>query len=103
MTGPIMLAQAVLILLKNRALMEHSAHLAPLLTTNVHAAEAHLRLEMGFPAALAEPGYHTGQFSGRGFQWKSFFVRGDWYICTRRTHQPHDCGTPARDGRFRGT
>ena len=102
MTGPIMLAQAVLILLKNRALMEHSAHLAPLLTTNVHAAEAHLRLEMGFPAALAERDYHPGQSGSRGFQWESFPGLGEWCICTRHTQQPHDCGTPARDGRFRG-
>ena len=68
MTRPIMLAQAVLILLQNRALMEHSAHLAPLLTTNVHAAEAHVHAEMGFPAALAERGYRPGQPGSRGFQ-----------------------------------
>ena len=47
-------AQAVLILHENRAPMEHSAHLAPLSTTNVQAAEAQIRAEMGFPAALAE-------------------------------------------------
>ena len=47
-------AWAVLILLQNRAPMEHSAHLAPSSTTNVQAAEVQIRAEMGFPAALAE-------------------------------------------------
>ena len=56
-----------LISLEDRTLMKHSAHVAPLSTTNVQAAEAQVRADMGFPAALAEPGYHTGQFSGRGF------------------------------------
>ena len=64
----IMPAWAVLILLQNRAPMEHSAHLAPLSATNVQAAEAQIRGEMGFPAALAEPGYHPGQSTSRGFQ-----------------------------------
>ena len=83
--------------------MEHSAHLAPLLATDVHAAEAQIRAEMGFPAALAELYYHTGQSGSHGFQWESFSELGEWCICTRRTQQPHECGTPARDGRFRGT
>ena len=96
-------AWAVLILLQNRAPMEHSAHLAPLSATNVQAAEAQIRGEMGFPAALVEQDYHPGQSGSRGFQWESFYELGEWCICTRRTHQPHDCGTPARDGRFRGT
>ena len=47
-------AQAELTLHVNRATMEHSAHLAPLSTTDIHAAEAQLRAELGFPAALAE-------------------------------------------------
>ena len=54
-------AQAVLILHGNRAPMEHPAHLAPLSTTDIHAAEAQLRAELGFPAALAERDYHPGQ------------------------------------------
>ena len=102
---PIIPAWPVLILLENRAPMEHSAHLAPLSATNVQAAEAQIRAEMGFPAALAERDYHPGQSRGsRGFQWESFSELGEcWCICTRCTQQPHDCGTPARDGRFRGT
>ena len=103
MTTPIMPAQAVLILFEDRTPMEHSAHLAPLLATDVHAAEAQIRAEMGFPAALAELYYHTGQSGSHGFQWESFSELGEWCICTRRTQQPHDCGTPARDGRFGGT
>ena len=99
----IMPAWAVLILLQNRAPMEHSAHLAPLSATNVQAAEAQIRGEMGFPAALAEQDYHPGQSGSRGFQWESFYELGEWCTCTRCTQQPHDCGTPARDGRFRGT
>ena len=103
MIRPIMPAWPVLILLENRAPMEQSAHLAPSSTTNVQAAEAQIRAEMGFPAALAERDYHPGQSGSRGFQWESFSELGEWCICTRRTQQPHDCGTPARDGRFRGT
>ena len=61
-------AQAVLILLEDRTLMVYSAHVAPLSATSVQAAEAQVRAEMGFPAALAEPGYHTGQSTSRGFQ-----------------------------------
>ena len=68
MTTPIMPAQAVLILFEDRTPMEHSAHLAPLLATNVHAAEAHVHAEMGFPAALAERDYRPGQPGSRGFQ-----------------------------------
>ena len=100
---PIMPTQAVLISLEDRTPMVHSPHVAPLSATAVQAAEAQVRAEMGFPAALVEPGYHTGQFSGHGFQWESVSELGEWCICTRRTHQPHDCETPARDGRFRGT
>ena len=62
-----------------------------------------IRAEMGFPAALAERDYHPGQSGSRGFQWESFYELGEWCICTRCTQQPHDCGTPARDGRSRGT
>ena len=98
MIRPIMPAWPVLILLENRAPMEHSAHLAPSSTTNVQAAEAQIRAEMGFPAALAERDYHPGQSSSC-----SFYELGEWCICTRCTQQPHDCGTPARVGRFRGT
>jgi len=61
-------AQAVLILHGNRAPMEHPAHLAPLSTTDIHAAEAQLRAELGFPAALAERDHHSGQSGSRGFQ-----------------------------------
>ena len=43
-------------------------HLAPFLATNVQAAEAQIDVEMGFPAALAEVCYLSGQFSCRGFQ-----------------------------------
>ena len=103
MIRPIMPAWPVLILLEDRALMEQSAHVAPLSATDVQAAETHIRAEMGFPAALAERDYHPGQSGSRGFQWESFSELGEWCICTRRTQQPHDCGTPARDGRFRGT
>ena len=87
MIRPIMPAWAVLILLQN----------------HVQAAEAQIRAEMGFPAALAERDYHPGQSGSRGFQWESFYELGECCICTRCTQQPHDCGTPARDGRFRGS
>ena len=68
MTGLVMPAQAELTLHVNRATMEHSAHLAPLSTTDIHAAEAQLRAELGFPAALAERDHHPGQSGSRGFQ-----------------------------------
>ena len=68
MTVPIMPAQAVLILHENRAHVVHSAHAAPLSTTDIHAAEAQLRAELGFPAALAERNYHPGQYSSHGSQ-----------------------------------
>ena len=96
-------AQAVLILHENRSHVVHSAHAAPVSTTDIHAAEAHLRAELGCPAALVERDYHPGQSGSRGFQWESFCELGEWCICTRRTQQPHECGTPARDGRFCGT
>ena len=61
-------AQAELTLHVNRATMEHSAHLAPLSTTDIHAAEAQLRAELSFSAALAELNHHPGQSGSRGFQ-----------------------------------
>ena len=94
MIRPIMPAWPVLILLENRAPMEQSAHLAPLSATNVQAAEAQIRAEMGFPAALAERDYHPGQSGSRGFQWESFSELGEWCICTRCMQQPHDCVGP---------
>ena len=65
---PITPAQAVLISLEDRTLIDHQAHLAPFLATNVQAAEAQIDVEMGFPAALAEVCYLIGQSSRRGFQ-----------------------------------
>ena len=96
-------AQAMLISLEDRTLIDHQAHLAPFLATNVQAAEAQIRKEMGFPAALAERDYHPAQSGSRGFQWESFSELGEWCICTRCTQQRHECETPACDGRFRGT
>ena len=68
----IMPAQAMLISLEDRTLIDHQAHLAPFLATNVQAmvqaAEAQVVVEMGFPAALAEPRYHNSQSGSRGFQ-----------------------------------
>ena len=64
----IMSAQAVLISLEDRTLMVHLDHVAPLLATDGQAAEAQVRAEMGFPAALAELDYHPGQSTSRGFQ-----------------------------------
>ena len=40
-------------------------HLAPFLATSVQAAEALIDVETGFPAALAEPGYHKSQSGSR--------------------------------------
>ena len=69
MTAPITPAQAVLILHAGRALMEEpGGHLAPFLATSVQAAEAQIDVETGFPAALAEPGYHKNQSGSHGFQ-----------------------------------
>ena len=65
---PITPAQAVLISLEDRTLIDHQAHLAPFLATNVQAAEAQMVIEMGFSAALAEPRYHNSQSGSRGFQ-----------------------------------
>ena len=83
-------------------LWKSQGHLAPFLATSVQAAEALIDVETGFPAALAEPGYHKSQSGSRSFQLISFYELGEWCICTRRTHQPLDFGTPSRDGRFRG-
>ena len=77
MTTPIMPAQAVLILFEDRTPMEHSAHLAHLLATDVHAAEAQIRAEMGFPAAMAERDYHPGQSGSRGFQYGKAFLSSE--------------------------
>ena len=68
MIRSIMSARAVLISLEDRTLMVHLDHVAPLLATDGQAAEAQVRAEMGFPAALAEPGDHTGQSTSSGFQ-----------------------------------
>ena len=68
MLRPIMPTQAVIISLEDRTLMVYSAHVAPLSATRVQAAEAQVRAEMGFPAALAELDHHPGQSTSRGFQ-----------------------------------
>ena len=64
----IMPARAMLISLEDRTLIDHQAHLAPFLATNVQAAEAQVVVEMGFPAALAEPHYPNSQSGSRSFQ-----------------------------------
>ena len=58
----------MLISLEDRTLIDYQAHLAPFLATNVQAAEAQVVVEMGFPAALAEPHYPNSQPGSRGFQ-----------------------------------
>ena len=98
-----MLAQPVASLSASRALMQHRAHVDAFHGNMVWTEETHMVDEMSAPAALVRPYGLCGQSSGHGFDWKSVSELGEWCICTRRTHQPHDCETPARDGRFRGT
>ena len=98
-----MLAQPVASLSASRALMQHRAHVDAFHGNMVWTEETHMVDEMSAPAALVRPYGLCGQSSGHGFDWESVSELGEWCICTRRTHQPHDCETPARDGRFRGT
>ena len=97
-----MLAQPVASLSASRALMQHRAHVDAFHGNMVWTEETHMVDEMSAPAALVRPYGLCGQSSGHGFDWESVSELGEWCICTRRTHQPHDCETPARDGRFRG-
>ena len=90
-----MLAQPVASLSASRALMQHRAHVDAFHGNMVWTEETHMVDEMSAPAALVRPYGLCGQSSGHGFDCESVCERGEWCICTRRTHQPHDYETPA--------